>query len=132
MTLRPVGEARLTGRDPDDVLLMRVGGDLLSVRLDLLRLFVYRKRSSAPICRRYPGTAGRFLDVQISSEIRRTRRGRGLMFCEGGRIYVMPTEDVIDVINSQERHSTVGIYEIAIGADQLSDTNSKQTALGAF
>ena len=132
MTLRPVGEARLTGRDPDDVLLMRVGGDLLSVRLDLLRLFVYRKRSSAPICRRYPGTAGRFLDVQISSEIRRTRRGRGLMFREGGRIYVMPTEDVIDVINSQERHSTVGIYEIAIGADQLSDTNSKQTALGAF
>ena len=132
MTLRPVGEARLTGRDPDDVLLMRIGGDLLSVRLDLLRLLVNRKRSSAPICRRYPGTAGRFLDVQISSEIQRTRRGRGLMFREGGRIYVMPTEDVIDVINSQERHSTVGIYEIAIGADQLSDTNSKQTALGAF
>ena len=132
MTLRPVGEARLTGRDPDDVLLMRIGGDLLSVRLDLLRLLVNRKRSSAPICRRYLGTAGWFLDVQISSEIRRTRRGRGLMFREGGRIYVMPTEDVIDVINSQERHSTVGIYEIAIGADQLSDTNSKQTALGAF
>ena len=132
MTLRPVGEARLTGRDPDDVLLMRIGDDLLSVRLDLLWLLVNRKRSSAPICRRYLGTAGRFLDVQISSEIRRTRRGRGLMFREGGRIYVMPTEDVIDVINSQERHSTVGIYEIAIGADQLSDTNSKQTALGAF
>jgi hypothetical protein len=132
MTLRHAGEARLTGRDPDDVLLMRVGGDLLSVRLDLLRLFVYRKRSSAPICRRYLGTAGRFLDVRISSEIRRTRRGRGLTFREGGRIYVMPTEDVIDVINSQERYSTVGIYEIVTDADQLSDTNSKQTALGAF
>jgi len=132
VTLRHAGEARLTGRDPDDVLLMRVGGDLLSVRLDLLRLLVNRKRSSAPICRRYPGTAGRFMDVQISHEIRRTRRGRGLEFWFGGRHYVMPTEDVIDVINSQERHSTVGIYEIAIGADQLSDTNSKQTALGAF
>ena len=132
MTLRHAGEARLTGRDPDDVLLMRVGGDLLSVRLDLLRLLVNRKRSSAPICRRYLGTAGRFIDVRISHEIQRTRRGRGLTFREGGRIYVMPAEDVIDVINSQERHSTVGIYEIAIGADQLSDTNSKQTALGAF
>ena len=129
MSLRPIGEARLTGRDPDDVLLMRIGDDLLSVRLDLLRQFVNRKRSSAPICRRYPGTAGRFLDVQISSEIRRTRRGRGLMFREGGRIYVMPTEDVIDVINSQERHSTVGIYEIVTDADQMSDATSKQLAL---
>ena len=132
MTLRPVGEARLTGRDPDDVLLMRIGDDLLSVRLDHLRQLVNRKRSSAPICRRYPGTAGRFMDVQISHEIRRTRRGRGLIFREGGRIYVMPAEDVIDVINSQERYSTVGIYEIVTDADQLSDTNSKQTALGAF
>lgn len=132
MTLRHAGEARLTGRDPDDVLLMHIGDDLLSVRLDHLRQLVNRKRSSAPICRRYPGTAGRFLDVQISSEIRRTRRGRGLTFREEGRIYVMPTEDIVDVINSQERHSTVGIYEIVIGADQLSDTNSKQTALGAF
>lgn len=132
MTLRHAGEARLTGRDPDDVLLMRIGDDLLSVRLDLLRRFVYRKRSSAPICRRYPGTAGRFLDVQISSEIQRTRRGRGLTFREGGRIYVMPTEDVIDVINSQERHSTVGIYEIVTDAEQLSDATSQQTALGAF
>lgn len=129
MSLRPIGEARLTGRDPDDVLLMRIGDDLLSVRLDLLRLLVNRKRSSAPICRRYPGTAGRFLDVQISSEIRRTRRGRGLMFREGGRIYVMPTEDVVDVINSQERHSTVGIYEIVTDADQMSDATSKQLAL---
>lgn len=129
MSLRPIGEARLTGRDPDDVLLMRIGDDLLSVRLDLLRQFVYRKRSSAPICRRYPGTAGRFLDVQISSEIRRTRRGRGLTFREGGRIYVMPTEDVIDVINSQERYSTVGIYEIVTDAEQLSDATSRQTAL---
>ena len=129
MSLRPIGEARLTGRDPDDVLLMRIGDDLLSVRLDLLRRFVYRKRSSAPICRRYPGTAGRFLDVQISSEIRRTRRGRGLMFREGGRIYVMPTEDVVDVINSQERHSTAGIYEIVTDAEQLSDATSRQTAL---
>jgi len=129
MSLRPIGEARLTGRDPDDVLLMRVGGDLLSVRLDLLRLLVNRKRSSAPICRRYPGTAGRFLDVQISSEIRRTRRGRGLEFWFGGRHYVMPTEDVIDVINSQERHSTVGIYEIVTDADQMSDATSKQLAL---
>jgi len=132
MTLRHAGEARLTVRDPDDVLLMRVGDDLLSVRLDLLRLLLNRKRSSAPICRRYPGTAGRFIDVRISHEIRRTRRGRGLMFREGGRIYVMPAEDIVDVINNQERYSTVGIYEIAIGADQLSDTNSKQTALGAF
>jgi len=129
MSLRPIGEARLTGRDPDDVLLMRIGDDLLSVRLDLLRQFVYRKRSSAPICRRYPGTAGRFLDVQISSEIRRTRRGRGLEFWFGGRHYVMPTEDVIDVINSQERHSTVGIYETVTDAAHLSDATSRQTAL---
>ena len=129
MTLRPVGEVRLTGRDPDDVLLMRVGGDLLSVRLDLVRLLVNRQRSSAPICRRYPGTAGRFMDVRISHEIRRTRRGRGLEFWFGGRHYVMPTEDVIDVINSQERHSTVGIYEIVTDAAQLSDATSKQTAL---
>ncbi len=129
MTLRPVGEARLTGRDPDDVLLMRVCGDLLSVRLDLLRLLVNRKRSSAPLCRRYPGTAGRFMDVQISHEIRRTRRGRGLIFREGGRIYVMPAEDVIDVINSQERYSTVGIYEIVTDAAHLSDATSRQTAL---
>ena len=132
MTLRPVGEARLTGRDPDDVLLMSIGDDLLSVRLDLLRRVVYRKRISAPICRRYPGTAGRFLDARIYPEVRRTRRGRGLEFWFEGRHYVMPTEDIVDVINSQERHSTVGIYEIVIGADQLSDTNSKQTALGAF
>jgi len=129
MTLRPVGEARLTGRDPDDVLLMHIGDDLLSVRLDLLRRFVYRKRSSAPICRRYPGTAGRFMDVRISPEVRRTRRGRGLTFREGGRIYVMPAEDVIDGINSQERHSTVGIYEIVTDAAQLSDATSRQTAL---
>lgn len=129
MTLRHAGEARLTGRDPDDVLLMRIGDDLLSVRLDLLRLLVNRKRSSAPICRRYPGTAGRFLDVQISSEIRRTRRGRGLEFGFGGRYYVMPTEDVIDVINSQERHSTVGIYEIVTGAAHLSDATTTQAAM---
>ena len=129
MTLRHAGEARLTGRDPDDVLLMCVGDDLLSVRLDLLRQLVNRKRSSAPICRRYPGTAGRFLDVQISHEIRRTRRGRGLEFQFRGRYYVMPTEDVVDVINSQERHSTVGIYEIVTDAAQLSDATSRQTAL---
>ncbi len=129
MILRHAGEARLTGRDPDDVLLMCVGDDLLSVRLDLLRQFVYRKRSSAPICRRYPGTVGRFLDVQISSEIRRTRRGRGLTFWFGGRYYVVPTEDVIDVINSQERYSTVEIYEIVTDAAHLSDATSRQTAL---
>ncbi|MFA7122363.1 MAG: hypothetical protein WC277_12850 [Bacilli bacterium] len=132
MTLRPVGEARVSGVDPDDVLLMSIGGDLLSVRLDHLRQLVNRNRISAPICRRYLGTAGRFLDTRIYPEVRRTRRGRGLTFRDGGRIYVMPTEDIVDVINSQERHSAVGIYEIIIGVDQLSDTNSKQTALGAF
>ena len=129
MILRHAGEARLTGRDLDDVLLMHIGGDLLSVRLDLVRLLVNRKRSSAPICRRYPGTAGRFIDVQISHEIRRTRRGRGLEFWFGERYYVMPTEDVVDVINSQERYSTVEIYEIVTDAAQLSDATSRQTAL---
>ena len=42
---------------------------------------------------------------------------------------MMPTEDVVDVINSQERHSTVGIYEIVTDAEQLSDATSRQTAL---
>ena len=62
-------------------------------------------------------------------EIQRTRRGRGLEFWFGGRYYVMPTEDIVDVINSQERHSTVGIYEIVTDAARLSDATSKQIAL---
>lgn len=127
MTLRPVGEARLSRIRGDDVLLLEIEGDLYTVPLHRLATLTSWRSDYAPVSRRYPGTAGHYLDVEIQYTLRRSRRGQGLVLWTPDGIYTLPLGAVLDVVRGHE--SSVEIARIVTDTDQLSDATSRQTAL---
>ena len=125
MTLRPAGEARLDRLT--DGLLMEIEDDLFVVPLHRLAMLTSWRSDYAPVSRRYPGTAGRYLDVEIQYTLRRSRSGQGLVLWTPDGIYTMPLGAVLDVVRGHE--SSVEIARIVTDAAQLSDATSRQTAL---
>ena len=125
MTLRPAGEAR---RDPyTDGLLLEIGDDLYVVPLHRLKALTSRRADYAPVSRRYPGTDGRHLDVEIQYTLRRSRSGSALVLLTPDGIYIASLAAVLDV-----EHGLVPsakISRIVTTAAQLDDATSKQTAL---
>ena len=125
MTLRPAGEARLDRLT--DGLLMEIEDDLYVVPLHRLAALTSWRSDYAPVSRRYPGTGGRYLDVEIQHTLRRSRSGQGLVLWTPDGIYTMPLGAVLDVVRGHE--SSVEIARIVTDAAQLSDATSRQTAL---
>lgn len=130
MTLRKVGEARLSTIKSDDVLLMEISGDLYVVALHRLAALTAWRADFAPISRRYPGTDGHYFEVEIQYTLRRSRTRHGLVMWTHGAVYTMSLTGVLDVVHGVE--SAVDIARIVTDAEQLSDATSTQTALGAF
>lgn len=130
MTLRKAGEARLSRLRGDDVLLMEIDGDLYTVALHRLAALTAWRADFAPISRRYPGTGGHYVDIEIQYTLRRSRTRQGLVMWMHDAVYTMSLGAVLDVVRGLE--SAVDIARIVTDAEQLSDATSKQTALGAF
>lgn len=132
MTLRPAGTARRSRVRGDDVLILDLErvDDLYIVQLHHLAALTSRRARSAPVSRRYIGTGGRYLDVQIHSALRRSRSGRGLVLWTSSGIYTVALAGVLDVVRA--RADSTEISRIVTDADQLSDATSKQMALEEF
>lgn len=125
MTLRPAGEARLD-RLTDGVLL-EIGDDLYVVPLHRLAALTSRRASYAPVSRRYPGTAGRFLDVETQMTLRRSKPGRALILWTPDGIYTITLADVLDVVHGREPSAEIAL--IVTDAAQLDDATSRQTPI---
>lgn len=125
MTLRPAGEARLDRLT--DGLLLEIGEDLYIVPLHRLKALASRRADYAPVSRRYPGTTGRCLDVEIQYTLRRSRSGSALVLWTPGGIYTMPLAAVLDVEHGLA--SSAMISRIVTTAAQLDDATTRQTAL---
>jgi hypothetical protein len=125
MTLRPAGTAtydRLTKG-----LLLEIGDDTYVVPPHHLAALTSRRANCAPVSRRYPGTAGRYVDVETQLTLRRSRSGRGLKFWTPNETFVMSRDEMIAV--AREKSDAATISRIVTDAEQLSDATSQQMAL---
>jgi len=125
MTLRPAGEVRLDRLT--DGLLLEIGEDRYVVPLHRLAALTSRRTSYAPVSRRYPGTSGRFLDVETQLALRRPKPGRALILWTPDGIYTIALADVLDVVHGRE--PSAEIARIVTDAAQLDDATSRQTPI---
>lgn len=125
MTLRPAGEARLDRLT--DGIVLEIGDDLYIVPLHRLAALTSRIVSCAPVSRRYPGTAGRYLDVETPMTLRRSKPGRALILWTPDGIYTIALADVLAVVHGRE--PSAEICRIVTDAAQLDDATSRQTPI---
>ena len=112
MTLRPAGEARLDLLT--DGLLLEIGDDLYVVPLHRLAALTSRRSDYAPVSRRYPGTGGRHLDVEIQYTLRRSCSGSALVLWTPGGIYIMSLAAVLDVEHSMAPSAEISRIEMDV------------------
>lgn len=128
MTLRHAGTAtydRLTKG-----LLLEIDEDRYVVPPHHLAALTSRRANCAPVSRRYPGTAERYVDVETQLTLRRSRPGRALVLWTPEGIYTASLAAVLDVMHERGK-PTAEISRIVTDADaaQSSDATPTQTAL---
>lgn len=117
MTLRPAGTA--TYDRPTKGLLLEIGQAVYVVPAGRLAGLTSLKTRAIPVNRRYPGTSGRYLDIETIHILHRSRSGRALVLRTPNGIYTVSLAAVLDVM--RERTLAAEVSQIVTDAAQISE-----------